>query len=279
MDPVTGVTLRAEEDPQQRRSKRLLGLEQSIPLDKLNIPTQGPPLLISERGRNNLPSNTAPGKPKGSVRFGEVGSFLMRPFSTTRARSNSAGSVRAEGRGQGAPGGSLSDQGGFGGAKLKSRAKSPAPSVGATPKRERSPSPTQSQLQEKLDELRTHTDGVKPPGSLPPTGPRLPPPRPDPPSIGIPRTDKVDPNNPANWDYLAGASANHLTGTGPFPESYTDKGAGQGLPTNPPPYSNQGTMDQPPVNPYGDVMNHLAGENVRRPLEIDIEAPRPGGWN
>ena len=21
------------------------------------------------------------------------------------------------------------------------------------------------------------------------------------------------------------------------------------------------------------------GENVRRPLEIDIEAPRPGGWN
>ena len=120
VDPVTGVTLRAEEEPQQRRSKRLLGLEQTIPLDKLNIPTQGPPLLISERGRNNLPSNTAPGKPKGSVRFGEVGSFLMRPFSTTRARSNSAGSVRAEGRGQGAPVGSLSDQGGFGGAKLKS---------------------------------------------------------------------------------------------------------------------------------------------------------------
>ena len=234
VDPVTGVTLRAEVEPQQRKSKRLLGLEQSIPLDRLNIPTQGPPLLISDRGRNNLPSNTTPGKAKGSVRFGEVGSFLMKPFSTTRARSNSAGSARVEGRNQGAQGGSLSDQEGFGGAKLKSKAKSPASSVGTMPKRERSLSPTQSQLQEKLDELRTHTGGINPPGSIPPTGQRLPPPRPDPPSTGIPRTDKVDPNNPANWDYLAGSTASRLTGVDPFPESYADKGVGPGLPTNPP---------------------------------------------
>ena len=235
VDPVTGVTLRAEVETQPRRSKRQLGLEQTIPLDNLNIPIQGPPLLTSDRGRNNLPGNTAPGKSKGSVRFGEVGSFLMRPFSTSRARSNSAGSVRVEGRNQGAQGGSLSDQEGFGGAKLKGRAKSPATATGTTPKRERSLSPTQSQLQEKLDELRTHTDVAKPPGSLPPTGSRQPPPRPDPPSTGISRTDKVDPNNPANWDYLAGSTTSHLTGAGPFPESYTAKGVDQGLPTNPPP--------------------------------------------
>ena len=257
VEPETGQT---EVDPQQRKSKRLLGLEQSIPLDNLNLPVQGPPLLTGHRGRNNPQRNPTPGKSKGPVRFGEAGSLLMKPFSTARARSNSAGSGRAEGRNQEAQGGSLSHQEGFGGAKLKGRTKSPASSVDATPKRERSPSPTQRQLQRKLDELRTTTDGIRPPEPLPPAGTKLPPPRPDPPSTGIPGADKVDPNNPANWDYLAGGRPSHLTGGGgPFPGSYAEERMGPGLPTNPPPYSNQGMVTQTPANPYEGVMDQISG--------------------
>ena len=142
VESETGVKLIPQEtELQPRRSKRLSGLEQSTPLDNLNIPLTGPPRLTADRGRETSQRTPQTGRPKGPVRFGrEVSSLLMKPFGT-RARSSSAGSGRSERR-KGDQGGSLSDQEGFGGAKLKgTRGKSPTSSSEATPKRGRSPSP------------------------------------------------------------------------------------------------------------------------------------------
>ena len=171
MSGTTTVSKTEEEPPLEeeralpRRSRRLGGLTVPIQLTNLNLPIPDP--TNRGRGREKKPQTSQ--------------SKVVR-FARSFRRSTSAGS-----EGKPTQGGSVSDPEGYGGARAKSRSKSPAvTSSEGTPRSTRSPSPTRRSLanllegsralpddeylKERLNQLRTTTRSEPPPRPKPPVG-------------------------------------------------------------------------------------------------------------
>ena len=126
---AVGARTEADEgENPQRRSRRILGLNTSIPLDTSNLPVVGPPMLTANRGRELRTRSKA-------VRFWEMINSRSPKGCSTYAGPEGSNPTRS---------GNLCDPGGYGRARRKgSRPKTPLTlSSDGTPIRSHSPSLT-----------------------------------------------------------------------------------------------------------------------------------------